>query len=248
MCRFWLAKNWTLSLLLLGGPGAEALAQQAHYDKTWAEINQYSPVENFHSRGSFGWNVGVGVLQTKHSDEQAADSEPVSPAPREESPGRIPRITLSKGTRWPLDFGLTLARLSETSQAWQAGGHVQWTLVESFQLPSLALRVSRLETQGLRDVSRLRSDTVQIGSSYALIRYITLSASVGMQWQSWQWKDSDEVLSLTAWEEEARDEKYQIYTWGVRVHPFSPFISLGYEQVRWGVDHLTHHAQLSILL
>lgn len=235
------------SALALGSGLSQAAEQQAHYDESWAEINQYSPVENFQSRGSYGWQIGVGLLQTGRTLEREED-DPSSPDPTLESPERIPRLTISKGTAWPIDFGLSLARFPEENQVWQYGGHVQWTLWEAFRLPTLALRLSRLETEGMSAVSRLRTDTIQLGSSYAFLRYITLSAAVGLQWQSWQWLDTQENLSLTSWERDAARQRHLVYSWGLRLHPFSPFISLGYEQVLWGEDYLVHHAQLSLLL
>ncbi len=239
------AAKWGAIFLIAAGWAVPLTAQQAHYDERWTEINQYSPVETFQSRGSLGWHLGAGVIQRARSD---ADQKSTVDSQTSTVPQRIPRFYLSKGTPWPLDFGLSLAQVGEGDMAWQYGGHVQWTLFESFKLPTLALRASRIETAGLQSVTRLRTDSVQLGSSFAVLRYITLSAAYGLQWQSWESYNAQAGLALDDRPSEEVYEKAFFFSWGLKAQLFSPFVSIGYEQTQVSEKQRLDHLQLAILL
>lgn len=217
-------------------------AQEAYYEPNWSKINQYSPVENFESQGSYGWRVGLGFWQPSSRQQDQNDASL--------NTERIPRLQINKGTAWPLDFGLSLSHLGfiksqSDASAWQLGGHLQWTLWEAFQKPSLALRCSRIESLGVENFTRLRTDTIQLGSSYALMRYVSLSVALGQQWESVHHNPTELALLAGSGHEE---RKNFILSWGARIQLFSPFMALSFEQVRIESDQFVQHAKISLQL
>lgn len=219
------------------------LAQVGNYQANWSKINQYSPVENFESQGSYGWRLGLGLWQPSTGLD-----------PYQTSPLQASQVHVSKGTPWPLDFGLTASRIdlpaasasSNPSTAWQFGGHLQWTIWEAFQRPSIAVRVSRMETNERDSFRLLRSDTVQIGSSFALFKYLSLSLALGQQWETLSRNAGQ--LSLLPGLKAEEHEKRLILSWGARLQLFSPFWALSAEQIHFEKGEYVRNIKLSVLL
>ncbi len=221
----------------------------SHYEQNWSKINQYSPVENFQSQGSYGWRLGLGYWESKNAQDTSGSREDSVSSPETVAvPTRIPRLQISKGTSFPLDFGLSIARIAGKDNAWQLGGHMQWTIWEAFQRPTLALRLKRMETSGLEGLDRLRTDAVQLGSSYAVIRFLTISAAVGYQWETWAWNENESQMSFVENQTLAQNQKRSVLSWGAHLQLFSPFYALSFEQNRLSTTDFINHLKFSVQL
>lgn len=234
--------------MLAMGPSSLAFGENASDEISraeWTRLNQYSPIDAFQSKGSYGWHVGIGGLSSNETDSE--DEEKLVTAEREREK-TVPRVFLNRGTAWPVDIGLAASYFQKTS-ATQWGGHLQWTIFESFQLPSVALRYSHINLSKMEELERLATDTLQIGLSYGFLRYITLSVNAGIQQEKGRTRpfESSE-LTLTQEETKAWTTKRTIYGWGVNLVPFTPFIQLGFEQVYWDGSAQTSMGKVSFLL
>ncbi len=215
-----------------------------HYRESWLEINQYSPIDSFASQGSYGWNIGLGLARLARPSETLETEDSARLAPTD-----MTRVMLTKGTRWPFDFGLLLARSPDEERVWQYGGHLQWTLWEAFRMPSLAVRMSRIETEGLTSLARLRTDALQIGSSFALFSYLTWSVAMGRQWESWEWQADEGSLALAASDTTERSGRRYFYSASLKIQLPQPLIQLSLEQVRWeNRQSLMNLAKIGIIL
>lgn len=230
------AENSTLSLNT-----AESLKQKRD---SWSQLNYYSPTEGFHSQGSFGLHVGIGALAPQATDR----SETLSEEERAEQKETRPRFYISKGTAWPVDFGASFSLLQGSKKAMQGGAHVQWTMFEDFQLPSVALRASRSMLTNYQEVKSLSTDALELGVSYGIIRYVIISASVRQQWEKGTTQAVGDYLSLTSSELPDWTDSKTVYSWGLNISPFTPFVQIGLEQSYWDNQTQVSIAKLSFLL
>ncbi len=220
-------KILTGALALVALPlAAAALDRPAYYDEGWLKINQYSPVEGFESHGSYGWHLGVGAIQTAGAQDKAEN------LPSRTAPTQVPRLFLTHGTPWPLDFGVSFARLDE-GKGRQLGGHLQWTLFEGFQKPALAIRVSRMQTDGLSGLELLQTDSAMLGLSYGFLRYFNFAFGIGQQRHRLDIRPVDEnnAFGLSAGWREQIEKTESVWTLCLKTHLFTPFASLGIERV-----------------
>lgn len=211
---------------------------------SWSQLNHYSPAEGFHSKGSYGLHLGIGAL----APESVPNTENVSKDDRGEMHQTRPRFYISKGTAWPVDFGASLSLIQGTKKAMQGGVHVQWTVFEGFSVPSVAFRASRSMLTNYQEVKRLTSDSLELGISYGLIRYVIVSAAVRQQWDKGDTQAEGDYLSLTAMELPSWTENRTVYSWGVNISPFTPFIQIGLEQSYWERHTQVSIAKISFLL
>jgi len=215
--------------------------------QAWSQLNYYSPTEGFHSKGSYGLHVGIGAVAPTASAEASGSATASENPELHELEQPKPRVFISKGTPWPVDFGASLSIL-EGKNARQGGAHVQWTLFEDFQLPSIALRASRSMLTNFHEVKNLTTDAVELGMSYSLIRYIIVSVSASEQWETGQTQAKGELLSLTEIDLPEWKTRRTVYSWGISVNPFTPFVQIGVEQSYTSKKAQTSLAKVSFLL
>ena len=210
----------------------------------WSQLNYYSPTEGYHSKGSFGLHLGLGALAPNTS----APQEGLSDEAREEIKETRPRLFLSKGTTWPIDFGLSFSILQSSKKAVQGGAHIQWTVSEGFQLPSIAFRASRSMLGNYQEVKSLTTDGLELGVSYAIVRYVIVSASVKQQWENGKTQARGDFLSLVDTDLPSWSDTKTIYSWGLNISPFTPFVQIGLEQSYWDNESQVSLGKLSFLL
>jgi hypothetical protein len=222
---------------------AAALERSAYYDEGWLKINQYSPVEGFESHGSYGWHLGVGVIQTAGAQDKTEN------LPGRAAPTQVPRLFLTHGTSWPLDFGVSFARLGE-DKGRQIGAHLQWTLFEGFQKPALAIRVSRMQADGLRGLELLQTDSAILGMSYGFLRYFNFAFGMGQQRHRLDIRPMDEnnAFGLSAGWREQIEKTESIWTLCLKMNLFTPFASLGIERIHTHPRQALTVAKLSYML
>jgi hypothetical protein len=188
--------------------------------------------------------VGIGALAPQATDR----SETLSEEERAEQKETRPRFYISKGTAWPVDFGASFSLLQGSKKAMQGGAHVQWTMFEDFQLPSVALRASRSMLTNYQEVKSLSTDALELGVSYGIIRYVIISASVRQQWEKGTTQAVGDYLSLTSSELPDWTDSKTVYSWGLNISPFTPFVQIGLEQSYWDNQTQVSIAKLSFLL
>jgi hypothetical protein len=215
----------------------------AYYDEGWLKINQYSPVEGFESHGSYGWHLGVGVIQTEGSGDKTRE------LPSRSAPTQVPRLFLTHGTSWPLDFGLSFARLDE-GKGRQFGAHLQWTIFEGFQKPAVAIRVARMQADGLSGLEKLETESAMLGLSYGFLRYFNFALGVGQQRHRLDIRPLEEnnAFGLSAGWREQIEKTESVWTLCLKTHLFTPFASLGIERVYTHPRQALTIAKLSYML
>jgi len=143
-------------------------------------LNRYSPLEAAGSHGSYGTHVGLGGTTQRlekssnlHRDifrsEEFQDGTNVA----------LPKLTLLRGTSFPVDIGLSAANISAT-KVYQYAGYLQWTLFESLDWPALALRGAYANLQGLKGAKAV-TYSADVVASYGLFRYLTAYGAWGVQ-------------------------------------------------------------------
>ncbi|RZA10646.1 MAG: hypothetical protein EOP10_34420 [Proteobacteria bacterium] len=147
-----------------------------------------------------------------------------------------------------MDFGGSLSLLQGSKKAMQGGLHAQWTMFEGFQLPSIALRLSRSMLTHYQEVKSLTTDAAELGVSYGIVRYVILSASVRQQWEKGETQARGDFLSLTSSELPNWSDNKTVYSWGLNISPFTPFVQIGLEQSHWDGRTQVSLAKLSFLL
>ncbi len=232
------------ALALVGFPFmAAALDRPAYYDEGWLKINQYSPVEGFESHGSYGWHLGIGVIQTSESHDNSRE------LPSRLAPTQVPRLFLTHGTSWPVDLGFSFTRLDD-NKGRQFGAHVQWTLYEGFQQPAVAIRVARMQADGLSGLELLQTDSAVLGLSYGFLRYFNFAMGVGQQRHRLDIRpvDEDNAFGLSAGWREQIEKTESIWTLCFKAHLFSPFATFGIERVYTHPRQALTIAKLSYML
>jgi hypothetical protein len=218
---------------------AHAYTVEASKDR-WTKVNQYSPLEGYYSQGSFGWHLGMGAISVadySHRDAALEEKDTV-----------VPRLFINKGTAWPVDLGLAASYL-EQSKSWQYGGHIQWTIFEGFQIPSLAVRYSRSNLSKTDELEGLDTDALTLGTSYGFLRYLSVSVAYGIQQERGSLRKDPDALSLlenvreTDWKEQRR-----VHSWGISIMPLTPFFRLSFEQIYWENSLQTSFGKLSYML
>ncbi len=212
--------------------------------RSWSRLNYYSPTEGYHSKGSYGLHVGLGALSPGAPDKDA----PISESARRDMGATRPRFYLSKGTPWPLDFGLSYSYFQDESRARQGGAHIQWTIYEGFQMPSIALRGSRSVLTHYQELERLSSDSVELGISYGLIRYVVVSVAARQEWEKGKTAAREDFLLLTSEDLPSWTSNKTKFSWGMTISPFTPFVQIGFEQSYWDRQTQLSLAKLSFLL
>ncbi|MCX6128980.1 MAG: hypothetical protein NTX25_07935, partial [Proteobacteria bacterium] len=220
-------------LKLLGfliGSQLIAATDQPHYDENWLKINQYSPVEGYESHGSYGWQIGAGVVLAPPQQKlnERDDTPVISSSNEPKIPTQIHRFFLTKGTPWPVDFGLSIARLSEYA-GMQVGGHIQWTFFEEFQRPALAVRISRMETVGLQGLDQMQTDSAQLGISYGFWQSCNLSLGIGRQRSKLKASslDNENAFGLLSGSTLELEKLSSLWLINLKINLFHPFLNLG---------------------
>ncbi len=242
-------------LTLLAGLALAASSYAAertlYYDEGWLKINQYSPVEGFESHGSYGWHLGIGVIQVNSPANSQRSEVSASDALLTEktAPAQLPRLFFTRGTGWPVDFGLSVARLNK-NEGLQLGAHLQWTIFEEFQKPALAIRIARMQSDGLPGLDRLQTDSATIGLSYGFLRYFNFGFGIGRQQHHLVLKPLDDTnrLGLRAGWGERLERTESIWTLYLKVNLLSPFTSLAIERVYTHPQEAVTIAKLSYML
>ncbi|MBC7660394.1 MAG: hypothetical protein H7249_11900 [Chitinophagaceae bacterium] len=243
----WTASGIAFPLALTSLPSL-ATAQISSFERKqeiWSQLNYYSPTEGYHSKGSYGTNFGVGALAP--SGFSGANDQTVTADSKDQTDTPKPRLFLSRGTPWPVDFGGSMTML-DGKKAMQAGAHIQWTLFEGFSVPSIALRGSHSEMRNYHEVKNIATDAIELGVSYGLFRYLIVSAGVSEQWEKGETQAKDDFFSLTASDLPVWNVKRTVYSWGVNISPFTPFVQIGLEQSFWTNRTQVSLAKLSFLL
>jgi hypothetical protein len=210
----------------------------------WSQLNHYSPTEGFYSKGSYGLHVGIGALAPMPQEH----TETFTKSEQDELKEARPRLFLSKGTAWPIDFGGSLSLLQGSSKAMQGGIHTQWTLFEGFQLPSIAVRASRSILTHYSEVKSLTTDAIELGVSYGIIRYVIISTSIKQRWEKGKTQSSGYFLGLTSSELPSWTDSSIVFSWGINISPFTPYVQIGVEQSQWDGRTQVSLAKLSFLL
>ncbi|MBC7533538.1 MAG: hypothetical protein H7318_18355 [Oligoflexus sp.] len=229
-----------VSLSSLESLAAEKSSSFERKQAAWSQLNYYSPTEGFHSKGSYGLHLGIGAIAPIPT--QKDDSQEFSELEQPKA-----RIFIGKGTPWPVDFGASLSVL-EGKKSMQGGVHMQWTLFEGFQMPSIALRISHSMLSNYHEVKELTTDSAEFGFSYGIIRYVILSASVSEQWEKGKTQAKDEFLTLLETDLPEWKERRTVYSWGLNISPFTPFVQIGLEQSYWDQKIQVSLAKVSFLL
>ena len=158
----------------------------ADYMAFLANASHLSALEGAGSHGSLGVGLGVGASQHQIPDNKRlvddqlrgsddfARGEPRSP----KSEVVIPRLYFHKGLPWPVDFGLSIARIPQTN-ATTAGGYLQWTVYEAFALPAIAVRGKYSRLMGLPS-TEFDTKTAEAVVSYGFLRILTAYATYGL--------------------------------------------------------------------
>jgi hypothetical protein len=148
-----------------------------------------------------------------------------------------------------VDFGLSLARFDE-DKGRQIGAHMQWTVFEGFQKPALALRVARMQADGLRGLELLQTDSAILGLSYGFLRYFNFAFGVGRQRHRLDIRpvDEDNSFGLRAGWREQIEKTESIWTLCIKAHLFTPFATLGIERVYTHPREALTIAKLSYML
>ncbi len=235
--------------LLFWACSLNAQQRQEYYDEGWLKINQYSPVEGFESHGSFGWHVGLGIVQSNALSQVSSPLESKAEPTPTSAPQQVPRIFLTRGTNWPLDYGISLARINEKS-AKQVGGHLQWTLFEGFQKPAVAVRISHMQLAGLPGLKTLQTDSAILGLSYGFLRYFSFALGMGQQRHRLDIRPLEEnnLFGLRAGSRETIEETESVWTLCFKMNLLSPFASFAVERVYTHPRESTTLAKLSYML
>ncbi len=228
----------------LADPKTSSSSSFERKQEIWSQINYYSPAEGFHSQGSYGTRFGLGAVAPEAKAE-SDDSDPEAVTGELHAPK--PRIFLSHGTPWPVDLGLSLSKL-DGKNALQGGAHAQWTVYEDFQMPSVALRASRSILNNYHEVKNLTTDSVELGVSYGIVRYVIVSFGVSQQWEKGSTQAREQFLSLTETQLPSWSRSRTAYSWGMNISPFTPYVQIGLEQSYWANKTQVSLAKLSFML
>ncbi len=241
----------TLAICMLFSPHIFAESNLTKASNNYlSQINQYILGDTYESSGSFGLKFGMSYFKTGLKDSSLLTKDEaysLNLTSRQEvlAPQSFTRVSITKGTFLPLDFGAMASVSNDTTKAAQWGAHVQWTVYERFKIPTVAIRVSRTETTGLTDIESLRSDQIEIGTSYAPIPYCTISASFGRQWNEWKLLLTDYIEKKV---ESTSPEPKNFVNIGMKIQPFTPFINLSLERTVSGERSQAELLKLTFLL
>lgn len=138
--------------------------------------NRVTPMEGAGAHGTAGWRLGVGITDVPMSDASIKLMHDELKSSFEPARVPIPKVWMTKGLFYPLDFGLEAAS-SITLPYGHLGGYAQWTLFEEFRLPAIAVRTSFEYLYGAKDLDlRTRSIGMTTSWGYAfLMAYCDLS-------------------------------------------------------------------------
>jgi hypothetical protein len=242
--RKWVLVSAGFTLLISGALESLAAEKSSSFERkqeTWSQLNYYSPTEGFHSKGSYGLHLGIGAVAPTPLNEGEKSEE------RNELEQPKARLFISKGTPWPVDFGASFSIL-EGKKAMQGGLHMQWTVYEGFQMPSIAFRASRSMLSNYHELKELTTDSIELGASYGIIRYVILSLGVSQQWEKGKTQAEDEFLMLADTDLPEWSDRRTVYSWGLNISPFTPFVQIGLEQSYWNKRTQVSLAKISFLL
>lgn len=215
-----------LTCTLLGGAGAPAFAVSSERAlNTLGQINTYSPMEAAHSLGSIGFSFGLG-WQSRIFDHGAL-SQWGNPEEFEQLKGEaLVNAYLTKGFRWPFDFGVVASQVPGTTIQ-RVGGHLQYTLFQGFRLPSLASRFSFTRLSGFQQTA-LASSQLGLVADYSFLRYFTLFTSYNALFHRATYYNYIANWSLAEELSPARQSDTwwdQHHSFGLKVKLFSPYLS-----------------------
>ena len=148
-------------------------------------LNSSSPLEHAGSHGTLGLGLGMGMgvyyasvdpeilRQHWRKSNQLADGDNGI-----QQRFVVPRMYLHKGFPLSIDAGFGLGQ-DVSTKAKVMSGYVQWTPVEGFAMPALAVRTGFSRFMGLAttDASSVSVDGVL---SYGFLRLLTVYGSVGL--------------------------------------------------------------------
>ena len=246
--RKWILAGTIFNFFVLSSLPSLAETKSSSFERkqeAWSQLNYYNPTEGFHSEGSYGLHLGVGALAL--SGVGSSSDAVMTPEFKSEIEQPKPRIFIGKGTPWPIDFGASFSIL-EGKTALQAGAHMQWTVFQSFQMPSIAFRASHSELRSYHEVKDLATDSIELGVSYGIIRYVIVSVGASEQWEKGNTQARDEFLALIEKELPSWKTRRTVYSWGLNISPFTPFVQIGLEQSYWENRTQVSIAKLSFLL
>lgn len=144
-----------------------------------AQLNHYSPMEAAGSHGSYGTKLGIGVVNSSWDETSAYHKELLNVESEGQTSTNMAKLFVVKGTSWPMDFGLTLGNVPDTSVS-QFGAHMHWAIIQGLGIPSVAVRANYSRILGMTDTS-FESRGLDGVISYGLLRFFTFYAGAGGQ-------------------------------------------------------------------
>lgn len=219
-----------------------------------SHLNRYSPLEGAGSHGSIGSSLGlgVGINPVEHADNSLYEDRLAMPnGEGNRSSLIISKLMLTKGLRWPVDFGFTFGT-TQASRISQLGGHIQWTAYERFQMPAVALRGVYARMYGIHN-TEFSTYGSEVAISYGFLRYFTAYATYGWQYNTAALQMSAADQSVYFLNETGGGDRRIKENWfspsqiiGMRVMVVPPFVATTFEmQASSGVPH-SYAAKISL--
>jgi len=179
LCSIFLLTNLVFSANFAFGQSTEQVfvseKELIHNLKYLGQLSRYTAVDGANSYGSMGATIGLGMSDHSHNakdrfltdDSQGTD----------QSKMRLPKFWMIKGLSVPINFGFIGGYDSNTG-IYYAGGHIQWSVFEHFQLPSIAIRGDHSEVFGVQE-TKIQQSSLKLVSSYGFLRYFEIFGSIG---------------------------------------------------------------------
>lgn len=157
-------------------------------------INHYSNLDPAYSAGSLGLKLGVAYENIEWNQDPIANRQVYQSLDRSSGNIEFIKLQLSKGTRWPIDFSIQASQGLDSDIS-KVGGQAQWTILQGFKIPSLAVRAGAMKTFGLRS-TELSGYHAGVIVDYSAFSYFTLFYSIESQYHHLKVSRKDEPLQL----------------------------------------------------
>jgi hypothetical protein len=178
-CRFFAICLALYPWLILAETSQDSMQSANAFFHYLAQFNRYSPMEAAGAHGSFGAKLGIGLVNSSWTETNQYHRELLEANFDDQSSVNTTKFYAVKGTPWPIDFGMTLANLPQTTVS-LAGAHINWAVLEGLGIPSIAARATYSRIIGMKDTS-FQSTGLDAVMSYGVLRYFTAYAGLGGQ-------------------------------------------------------------------
>jgi hypothetical protein len=248
-CNYPLSYVFVLFGALLGSAVFSFRVMAFEELKTIAAINHYSPLEGAYSHGAAGFSFGLGYLSNPIAKE-LGDNDLTSEVSGESLNGPMITAYLVKGFDIPIDIGITASQIPGSSFE-KLGAHAQWTVIEGFKLPSIAVRgsYSRMSRAFQADAANINVSALV---DYSFLRYFTTYAGTGTTFHRFKMHDQDRelasarVLSLVESAKQGLEWEERSSFYGLAVKVMPPFVTATVERQVYGQSEDRIVAKLSL--